>query len=57
MQATEATAEIEAIAPDPGADEPAARPPAKKKRASVPSWDEIMFGGPTDGKDDGDSAG
>ncbi len=27
--------------------EPAAeRKPAKRKRASVPSWDEIMFGGP-----------
>jgi hypothetical protein len=30
----------------PAAEEPPARPPAKKKRASVPSWDEIMFGGP-----------
>ncbi len=29
----------------PADTEPAARPPAKKKRASVPSWDEIMFGG------------
>ena len=53
VQATEATAEIEAIAPDPGADEPAARPPAKKKRSSVPSWDEIMFGGPHDGDNAG----
>jgi hypothetical protein len=59
VQATEATAtteEIEAVvdqpAPDrvddsvsdPAAEEPPARPPAKKKRASVPSWDEIMFG-------------
>ena len=26
-------------------DEPAARPPRRKGRASVPSWDEIMFGG------------
>lgn len=39
------TEEIEAVAADPAADEPPARPPAKKKRASVPSWDEIMFGG------------
>ena len=32
--------------PEPETDEPAARRPAKKKgRASVPSWDEIMFGG------------
>ena len=57
VQATEATAEIpvvpaespaERATVDPAADEPAARPPAKKKRASVPSWDEIMFGGPSD---------
>jgi hypothetical protein len=26
-------------------DEPTARPPRRKGRASVPSWDEIMFGG------------
>ena len=33
-------------APDPAADEPPSRKPAKKRgRASVPSWDEIMFGG------------
>jgi hypothetical protein len=47
------TEEIEAVAverpADPAAEEPAARAPAKKKRASVPSWDEIMFGG--SGKD------
>jgi len=49
VQATETTEEIEAVAADPAADEPPARPPAKKKRASVPSWDEIMFGGPSDG--------
>ena len=37
-----------ARANDPAADEPAARRPARKGRgrASVPSWDEIMFGGP-----------
>ncbi|HEY1133753.1 MAG TPA: septation protein SepH, partial [Nocardioides sp.] len=30
----------------PAADEPpAARPTKKRGRASVPSWDEIMFGG------------
>ena len=47
------TEEIEAVtaetAPVEHADEPPARAPAKKKRASVPSWDEIMFGG--SGKD------
>jgi hypothetical protein len=33
--------------PEPVRDEPPARRPAKKRgRASVPSWDEIMFGGP-----------
>ena len=51
VQATEATAEIEAVpveTPAPAAEEPTARPPARKKRASVPSWDEIMFGGPSD---------
>jgi len=49
VQATETTAEIDPViveAPtDPAAHEPPARPPARKKRASVPSWDEIMFGG------------
>jgi hypothetical protein len=36
--------------PDPAHDEPPARRPVKKTRgrASVPSWDEIMFGGPGD---------
>jgi hypothetical protein len=29
------------------APEPAARPRPKRKRAEVPSWDEIMFGSPT----------
>jgi hypothetical protein len=40
----------DAEAGDPAADEPAARRPARKGRgrASVPSWDEIMFGGPSD---------
>jgi hypothetical protein len=32
--------------PEPAAEEEPARKPAKKRgRASVPSWDEIMFGG------------
>jgi hypothetical protein len=31
--------------PDARADEPAGRPARRKGRASVPSWDEIMFGG------------
>ena len=31
---------------DSRADEPAGRPAKRKGRASVPSWDEIMFGGP-----------
>ncbi len=30
---------------DPAADEPPSRKPKKRGRASVPSWDEIMFGG------------
>jgi len=36
---------------DPRRDEPPARKPVKKNRgrASVPSWDEIMFGGPSEG--------
>jgi hypothetical protein len=36
--------------PGPAANEPPARRPARKARgrASVPSWDEIMFGGPSD---------
>jgi hypothetical protein len=35
---------------DPAENEPASRRPARKARgrASVPSWDEIMFGGPSD---------
>ncbi|MEJ7796814.1 MAG: septation protein SepH [Nocardioides sp.] len=32
-------------AESPKTDEPAAKPPKKRGRASVPSWDEIMFGG------------
>ena len=34
-------------APDPAGEEPVAKRPARKKgaRASVPSWDDIMFGG------------
>ncbi|WP_442939999.1 septation protein SepH [Nocardioides sp. B-3] len=54
-----ATSEVEEVAQrpsrsledqptDPAADEPPSRRPARKGRgrASVPSWDEIMFGGP-----------
>ena len=44
VQATEATDTTEEIEVVEVAPEPPARP-AKKKRASVPSWDEIMFGG------------
>lgn len=36
---------VEAVDSDTPADEPAAKPPKKRGRASVPSWDEIMFGG------------
>ena len=42
----EAPAEPDALIPDPAAAE---RKPARRKRASVPSWDEIMFGGPKPG--------
>jgi hypothetical protein len=48
-----ATAAEPAPAPDESAEpadeeeaKPAVRPPGKRKRAAVPSWDEIMFGGP-----------
>ena len=37
--------EPEADGPEPHTDEPSARPAKRKGRASVPSWDEIMFGG------------
>jgi Protein of unknown function (DUF3071) len=48
--ADEPVAEQEPAAEEPPAEEPAARKAAKRKgRASVPSWDEIMFGG---GKND-----
>ncbi|HEY0645152.1 MAG TPA: septation protein SepH, partial [Nocardioides sp.] len=33
--------------PEPPA-EPRAKPAKKRGRASVPSWDEIMFGGPSE---------
>jgi hypothetical protein len=46
-RAEEAVAlEGEAAAPAPDDADPAPKPPAKRKRAAVPSWDEIMFGGP-----------
>ena len=41
---TEPMAEADAEA-DARAEEPAGRPARRKGRASVPSWDEIMFGG------------
>ena len=42
----EVTGAEDAPEPDPAESEPSARRPAKKRgRASVPSWDEIMFGG------------
>ena len=37
--------EPEPLIPSPGA----SRKPGRRKRASVPSWDEIMFGGPKPG--------
>jgi hypothetical protein len=43
---TEETTEIPAAQEErPAAQEPPARKPRKRGRASVPSWDEIMFGG------------
>jgi hypothetical protein len=54
-QDRQAQAEIEEVADpvaehDPAEDEPPSRRPARKARgrASVPSWDEIMFGGPNE---------
>jgi hypothetical protein len=46
----EEAADAAALDEDPAADEPPSRRPVKKTRgrASVPSWDEIMFGGSTD---------
>jgi hypothetical protein len=43
----ETAASDEADTDDPRRDEPPSRKPVKKTRgrASVPSWDEIMFGG------------
>ncbi len=37
----------EPLVEDPHEELPPARKPGKKRRAQVPSWDEIMFGGPT----------
>jgi hypothetical protein len=39
--------EAEALEDEQAANKAARRPAAKRKRAAVPSWDEIMFGGPT----------
>ena len=50
--AAEATHDAAEAPPVPDVDEPlipspgASRKPGRRKRASVPSWDEIMFGGP-----------
>jgi hypothetical protein len=41
----EEAADAAAEEPEPPAEEPARRPAKKRGRASVPSWDEIMFGG------------
>ncbi|MER6941949.1 septation protein SepH, partial [Nocardioides sp. NPDC000441] len=41
--AAEAPAESEQ--PDEAQQKPAKKSSARRKRASVPSWDEIMFGG------------
>ena len=38
--------EAEELEEEQAAGPPAPRPPGKRKRAAVPSWDEIMFGGP-----------
>ena len=50
-QAPETTPEPEEPAQEPLVAEeepaPAPKPRGRKKRASIPSWDEIMFGGPT----------
>ncbi len=35
----------------PKPEQPAPKPKGRRKRAAVPSWDEIMFGGPTPKKD------
>jgi hypothetical protein len=40
----EEAADAAAAEPEPPAEEPAPRPAKKRGRASVPSWDEIMFG-------------
>ncbi len=42
-EAEELEAEHDALIPAP---EPVKKPTPRRKRASVPSWDEIMFGGP-----------
>lgn len=61
--APEETDTPEQPAPEPpAASEPPAEPPVRKParrrgRASVPSWDEIMFGGSSEGSSDGPDAG
>jgi hypothetical protein len=41
----EPVADEAATPEEPVAEEPSGRPSRRKGRASVPSWDEIMFGG------------
>jgi len=45
-QVEDEAAPVPSEAEEPAALEPAGRQPTKRKRAAVPSWDEIMFGGP-----------
>lgn len=44
-EAPEPVADEAATPEEPAAEEPSGRPSRRKGRASVPSWDEIMFGG------------
>lgn len=45
----ETTSEIPEAGEEPAAKEPPRRTAKKRGRASVPTWDEIMFGGPNEG--------
>lgn len=45
-KATRSTAKVTPAPPADEAKEPTVRVPKSKKRATVPSWDEIMFGSP-----------
>ncbi|MBA3529666.1 MAG: DUF3071 domain-containing protein [Propionibacteriaceae bacterium] len=46
VEGAEPSDEAAPPAEDAVEEQPAPRPPGKRKRAAVPSWDEIMFGGP-----------